>query len=190
MMRSTLKRPSLLLPVLTAIAGVALLVVLSRNLGLETLQAYVHQFGLWSPVLFVVVCALSTVLAPLSAGSVFVASGILFEPGVGFWLCFVGSLLGCSINFWLSRKLGRKLALRLVGRSSLRTLDRWTKRLQHQNGLLLMILVMPLSQDLVSYAVGLTQVKFTEFLVAATISAIAIAATYAFLGSSLLAALL
>ena len=190
MMRSALKRSNVLIPLMVAIAFAMALWWLTRSVGLENLQAQVQRFGPWSPILFVVVCALSMILAPLSAGSVFVASGVLFGQVVGFWLCFLGSLLGCSINFWLSRKLGRKMALRIVGRSSLRALDRWTHRLQSQRGLLFMILVMPLSQDLVSYAVGLTQVKFMNFLVAATISAIAIAATYAFLGSSLLEALL
>lgn len=169
-----------------AIALYAGLILILRAIGLENVQTSIKELGIWSPVVFVVVCAISLVLAPLSAGSVFLTSGLLFGPQLGFVLCFLGSVVGCSLNFWISRKLGRKVATYLVGKNSLKALDRLTNRLQARHSLMLMIVLMPISQDIVSYAVGLTKVRFFHFFLALTISGIAVAATYAYLGSNLL----
>ncbi|NJR50684.1 MAG: VTT domain-containing protein [Leptolyngbyaceae cyanobacterium CSU_1_3] len=99
---------------------------------------------------------------------------------------FFASIIGCSVNFWISRTLGRQIAERLVGKTDLEQLDRFIDRLSAHQSIFYIILLMPLSQDIVSYAVGLTRVNYWRFLVALIVSAIAVVAAYVYLGSSLL----
>ncbi|MBF2048331.1 MAG: TVP38/TMEM64 family protein [Leptolyngbya sp. IPPAS B-1204] len=180
--------------ILLALLGLALfylvMILVLRTIGLENAHRFIHQSGAWAPIVFVVLCSLSLVIAPLSGSSLFIAGGALFGKETGFWLSLVASIIGCSINFWLSRKLGRQVVARLIGKNSLEELDRFTQRLEGNRGLLYLTLVMPLSQDIVSYAAGLTPISYHRFLVALISSGFVVVAAYIYLGTSLLEALL
>ena len=172
--------------ILVAIAVYAVMVLVLRAIGLDNVHQTIRQLGIWSPIVFVAVCAVSLILAPLSSSSILVTSGVLFGPQIGFTLAFLGTLLGCSANFWISRKFGRKFAIRLVGKSNLNDMDRFINRLKGHHGILFMMLILPISQDLISYAVGLTKIKFSHFFIALVVSALAVAALYVYFGSNLI----
>ncbi|KAM3093916.1 TVP38/TMEM64 family protein [Phormidesmis sp. 146-35] len=160
--------------------------IVLQKVGLENAHLFIRNSGIWAPVIFVIVCASTLIVAPLSGSSIFVLGGVLFGKDSAFFLSFFASLIGCSINFWLSRTFGRHLAERLIGKTDLEQLDRLINRLSAQQSIFYIILLMPLSQDIVSYAVGLTRVNYWRFLVALIVSAIAVVAAYVYLGSSLL----
>lgn len=189
-MRINPKFRRVLLAVLSIVGIYVLMIAVLKAIGLENVHRSIEQMGVWSPIVFLLICTASMVIAPLSAGSVFVTGGLLFGKPIGFLLSFIGSTLGCTINFWISRLWGRKVVSRFVGSSSLEDLDNFTKRLQDHHGILFMTLVMPLAQDLISYAIGLIQVKFWHFFVSMLISGIFVVGAYVYFGSSLLEALL
>lgn len=161
-----------------------------RAIGLENAQNSIKQAGMLAPVLFILICAFSLIIAPLSGSSIFIVGGALFGKETAFLLSWIASILGCSVNFWISRKFGRRVAARLVGKTSLVELDQFMQRLKRQREILYMILLMPLAQDIVSYAVGLTNIKYSHFLIALIISGAGIVAAYIYLGTSLLEALI
>ncbi|MGV0023431.1 TVP38/TMEM64 family protein [Phormidesmis priestleyi] len=170
---------------LFALTYIGMAIVLQK-IGLENAHVFIKNSGIWAPVIFVVVCASTLIVAPLSGSSFFVAGGVLFDKNSAFFLSFFASIIGCSINFWISRTFGRRIAERLVGKTDLEQLDRFIDRLSAHRSIFYIILLMPLSQDIVSYAVGLTRVNYWRFLVALIVSAIAVVAAYVYLGSSLL----
>lgn len=186
-LNSRLKK--ILMALLIVVALYALAILVLRAIGIDTLHQTIKQLGIWAPIAFLVLCTISMILAPLSSSSVFVTGGVLFGQQIGFMLSFLATVIGCCVNFWISRKLGRKVAARFIGKSSLDDLDRFTHRLNSHHGILFMMLIMPISQDLVSYAVGLTKVRFWKFFVALVISGIAVVGAYVYLGSGILEAL-
>lgn len=180
----------LLLILLGFIALYAVLVLVLRSIGLENAQQLVRQSGHWAPILFVLLCALSLVVAPLSGSSLFIAGGAIFGRQIGFLLSLIATVLGCSANFWISKKFGRGAVSRLIGKASLTELDQLTGRVTGNRGILYLTLLMPLSQDIVSYAAGLTPISYGRFAIALILSGTGIVAAYIYLGSSLLEALL
>lgn len=166
------------------------MIVVLRMLGLDTVKDSIHSLGIWSPIAFVLICILSNVFAPLSGSSIFVTGGLVFGRHSGFLLSLFAAVLGCCINFWIARRFGRKVASRLIGKGSLQKLDRFTARLNSHHSILMMIVIMLLAQDLVSYAIGLTKVKFPYFFIALVISGAAIVGTYVYLGSEVIERLL
>jgi uncharacterized membrane protein YdjX (TVP38/TMEM64 family) len=168
----------------------ALMALALRAIGLENAQNFIRKTGNWAPLIFVVLCAISLILAPLSGSSLFVAGGALFGRETGFILSYIATLAGCSINYWISRRFGRGVASRFIGKKNLDELDDFIKRLKSHHSIFYMILIMPLSQDIVSYAVGLTKIKYTHFLIALVISGAVVVSAYIYLGSSLLEALI
>ncbi|HIK55663.1 MAG TPA: TVP38/TMEM64 family protein [Synechococcales cyanobacterium M55_K2018_004] len=189
-----LRSPSVYRKVLLAVLFLALvyglMAIALRTIGLENAHHFIQRAGALAPVLFVLICSVSLIFAPISGSSVIVMGGVLFGHNVAFVLSLLGSILGCSANFWISRKLGRKVVTRLIGHNELAALDRFSYRLKSHQGIVYMILLMPIAQDIVSYAVGLTKISYWHFLIALTISGVAIVAVYTYLGSSLLEAML
>lgn len=189
----TMRRTDLLPKVLLVLLSFALffiaMILLLRLIGLENVHQLVQNAGIWAPLLFIILCSFSLIIAPLSGSSLFIVGGALFGKENGFFLSLIASILGCSINFWIAKKLGRTVVLRLIGRNNFKQLDRFTGQVKGNRGIVYLALIMLLSQDLLSYAAGLTPISYRRFLVALLLSGTIAVATYIYLGSSLLEAL-
>ena len=101
----------LLLLLLGFITLYGAMVLLLRWIGLENAQQLVQRSGHWAPLLFILCCAFSLIIAPLSGSSLFIAGGAIFGKQMGFLLSLIATVLGCSANFWISKKFAY-LALR------------------------------------------------------------------------------
>ena len=157
-----------------------------QTIGLGNAQLLVKKTGVWAPIVFVALCAASLIIAPLSGSSLFVVGGTLFGKHNAFLLSYLASIIGCSANFWISRKLGRKVAQKFIGKPNLEELDKFINKFKGSRSILYMVMVMPLSQDIVSYAIGLTKIKYTYFLIALILSSTIVISGYVYIGSSLL----
>jgi len=120
-----------------------------QTIGLDNAQLFIKQTGVWAPIVFIFLCAISLIIAPLSGSSLFVVGGTLFGKHDAFLLSYIASIIGCSVNFWISRKLGRKVAQRFIGKANLDELDKFINKLKSSRSILYMIILMPLSQDIV-----------------------------------------
>ena len=176
--------------ILLAISFVAILYLILalalQTIGLDNAQLLVKQTGVWAPVVFIFLCAASLIIAPLSGSSLFVVGGTLFGKHDAFLLSYIATLIGCSANFWISRKLGRRVAQRFIGKANLDELDKFINKLKGSSSIFYMVIIMPFSQDIVSYAIGLTKIKYTYFLIALILSSTIVIAGYVYIGSSLL----
>lgn len=155
-------------------------------IGLDNAQLFIKKTGVWAPIVFIALCAISLIIAPLSGSSLFVVGGTLFGKHHAFLLSYIATLIGCSANFWISRKFGRKVAQKFIGKNNLDELDKFINKLKSRRSILSMIIIMPLSQDIISYAIGLTKIKYTYFLIALILSSTIVVAGYIYIGSSLL----
>jgi uncharacterized membrane protein YdjX (TVP38/TMEM64 family) len=182
--RSRLKKILLALGLFGAAYG--LMAIALKQVGLDNIHLWIQQTGLFAPIVFVLLNIVSLVIAPLSGSSLFVLGGVLFGKSLAFWLSWLASIVGCSINFWISRYWGRAIAVRLIGSNDLDQLDTLMGRLKDHHSIFYMIALMPLSQDIVSYAVGLTKVKYSSFAIALVISSAAIVAAYIYVGTNVM----
>lgn len=189
-MRISPRLKQILLGLLVVAAIYISMALILKAIGLENAHNLVKRAGMLAPLLFVGLCAMSLIIAPLSGSSLYVLGGVLFGKESGFWLSYIASVLGCSINFWISRRLGRQVVIRFVGRRHLKELDKFIGRLKSHESIFYIAVVMPLAQDIVSYAVGLTKVKYQHFLVALLPSAALVVAAYIYLGASILETLI
>lgn len=185
-MRFTSKLKKILLVIFFVIILYLIMALALQTIGLDNAQQFVRKAGVWAPVVFIALCAVSLILAPLSGSSLFVVGGTLFGKHNAFLLSYIASILGCSANFWISRKFGRRVAQRLIGKANLDELDKFINKLKSSSSILYMIIIMPLSQDIVSYAIGLTKIKYTQFLIALILSSTIVISGYVYIGSSLL----
>ena len=169
---------------LTVLVGTVLLM---RSIGdLEQFQTWVAQAGAWAPILFVVLKAVTYIVAPISGSPLTLAAGPLFGVWEGTLYSLAGDTLGGSVNFWISRLARRPVVEKLVGESNMRRAARFNERLGDWRNLLFLRIVFAGFYDVLSYATGLTAIPYRQYLmvtfiggVPATILFVALAANLA-----------
>jgi uncharacterized membrane protein YdjX (TVP38/TMEM64 family) len=153
--------------VLVAVAAVALLLVAGRKLGglIPGFTTWVDGLGVWGPVVFVLGYALAAV-AFVPGSLLTLAAGAIFGLGKGTALVFVAATLGASAAFLISRYLARGFVeRRLAGNERFAAIDRAIGT-QGRKIVLLLRLSPVFPFNLLNYALGLTRVRFVDYLVA------------------------
>lgn len=151
------------------LAGIALgtLLLLGRELGagIPRFAAWVEELGLFGPGVFVVGYALAVVgLAP---GSVLtLAAGAIFGVLWGTVYVLVAATLGACAAFLVSRYLARSLVeRRLESNPRFGAIDRAVGE-QGRRIVFLLRLSPVFPFNLLNYGLGLTRVRFVDYLVA------------------------
>jgi uncharacterized membrane protein YdjX (TVP38/TMEM64 family) len=153
--------------VLVALAAVAVLVVAGRKAGalIPAFSAWVDGLGVWGPVAFVVGYAIAAV-AFVPGSLLTLAAGAIFGVGKGTALVLVAATLGASAAFLVSRYLARGFVeRRLAGDERFAAIDRAIGS-QGRKIVFLLRLSPVFPFNLLNYALGLTRVRFADYVVA------------------------
>lgn len=162
--RSLLAGGALFLALLTA------LYFLVQFIGIEELQTTIAEAGFWGPLLFVSIKALTFTFAPLSAGPIQFASGLLFGVLPGALYSLLGELIGGSINVLIARVFGRPIVQRFVGASAMKRVDSFYERhLNDWKSLLAARILLFSVYDFISYAVGFSRIRLSVYLAVSTV---------------------
>jgi uncharacterized membrane protein YdjX (TVP38/TMEM64 family) len=178
-----------------AVAVFGLLYLLSDGFRSETNQAvgilghgdiaglrdYIVSFGVWAPVASLFLMVLQALVAPVPSFLITFANGLAFGVFWGWMLSVFGHVLAASVCFGISRALGRVPVEVLVGRAGLESADRWFARW----GVYAVFagrLLPGVAFDAISYAAGLTNMRFRNFLVATTLGIVPQTFLYSYLG--------
>jgi uncharacterized membrane protein YdjX (TVP38/TMEM64 family) len=161
----------LILAILAVLAGMGWLQAAWRALNAESIAgvaAYVRGFGLWAPLISLLLMLLQSVIAPLPGSIVAAANGVIFGVWLGTLLSWAGGMLGATASFWLARLLGQAAVERWFSRAHLERIEAIGEA--HGFWLVLLARLTPLvSFDLISYLAGLSAISFGRFMLATAI---------------------
>jgi uncharacterized membrane protein YdjX (TVP38/TMEM64 family) len=145
------------------------------------LRDYIVSFGLWAPVASCFLMVLQALVAPVPSFLITFANGLAFGVFWGWMLSVFGHVLAASVCFGISRALGRVPVEVLVGKAGLESADRWFARW----GVYAVFagrLLPGVAFDAISFAAGLTNMRFRNFLVATTLGIVPQTFLYSYLG--------
>jgi uncharacterized membrane protein YdjX (TVP38/TMEM64 family) len=145
------------------------------------LRDYIVSFGLWAPVASCFLMVLQALVAPVPSFLITFANGLTFGVFWGWMLSVFGHVLAASVCFGISRALGRVPVEVLVGKAGLESADRWFARW----GVYAVFagrLLPGVAFDAISYAAGLTNMRFRNFLAATTLGIVPQTFLYSYLG--------
>lgn len=149
-----------------AIALVALL-ALARQAGayLPQFAAWVNGLGVWGPLVFILGYA-AAVVAFVPGSVLTLAAGAIFGLGAGVAYVFVAAVLGSSAAFLIARYLARgAVERRLAGTPRFAAIDRAVGT-QGRKIVFLLRLSPAFPFTLLNYALGLTRVRFADYVLA------------------------
>jgi uncharacterized membrane protein YdjX (TVP38/TMEM64 family) len=149
------------------IAFLILLTLGMNAIGEDNLRRAIEEAGIFAPLFYIAIKALTYIFAPLTSGPIQVIAGKLFgNIWLGALYTLIGEVLGGSISFWIARRFGRPVVLRFVGKEGMKQVEDFY---QHRMGgwisLAVARLVLFSVWDFLSYAAGLAKsVSFTAYL--------------------------
>ena len=149
------------------------------------IEDWIDGFGVWGPIVYIVVFALSMLFAPLPTAPMPLIAAAVFGPGLGFLYTITATAIGSTICFWIARRLGRPALRRLTSQAALDKIDQLGERLGIR--LLIVLRLFPIAGvDYVSYAAGLTQMRFASYILISVLASSPILILAAVLGDAVL----
>ena len=169
------------------IAGIPAFLYLRYGSGIfskDTAYSVIEYLKQNSRIAFLLIISLQiiqVVVCFLPGQPIQFAASYMFGVGRGLLLSVIGAVIGTTISFCLAKLLGSEAMHVFFGEEKIRDYQR---RLNSGRGLMLTFLIYLIPgvpKDLVSYAAGISEMRFRPFLAAATIGR-----TPAMLGSLLI----
>ena len=170
----------------TVVCAIALAVALSRFFPvvsfIAALQERVMSWGVWAAICYPLLFATCNILL-LPGGILAVGSGFFFGLWWGFLIVFVGNVIATAISFALSRFVARRWFNRKLSQNStLRALGPAVERESWK--IILLSQLHPLfPTSLLNYFYGLTRIRFSTYMLWASIGRVPGLFFYAYVGT-------
>ena len=159
-----------IVPLLFIILISLLLYLVSRGFSEEEIITFVNNTGLFAPVVYILLTLLTLVIAPFSGTPIIFAGYYAFGQKVIVY-SVIAAYISYVLNFWIARKWGRGIVKKFVGEEGMRKVDDLTK----DYGIVTLVFLRIFQgsiNDFVSFAMGLTNMKFKVYLVVSLLASI------------------
>ena len=129
----------------------------------DDFEDWMHDLGAWGPVAYIAFLALSMVFAPLPTTPLPLAAATAWGAVLGVTYTLIAGAIGGSICFLIARYWGRRVYEHFMPAKMVAEVDRTADRLAVR-ALIALRLFPLLGADYVSYAAGLTAIRFRLYL--------------------------
>ncbi|MBI4100227.1 TVP38/TMEM64 family protein [Candidatus Microgenomates bacterium] len=168
MVRKTIRRnlPSIFI----VITVLAFLYLLTQVIPEEGMRVFLKSAGIWAPLIFIILSLLTYIAAPVSGTPLLFAGFYVFGANV-IILTAIATFTSTITNFWISRIWGRSLVQKFVGAGNMKRVDKVTQNY----GVITLFILRLLGgsfHEFISYAAGLTSMRFSAYFFASTVGMI------------------
>ncbi len=130
----------------------------------ESIREFIQSHGIISPIIYILVMAITIVISPLPGMPLAAASGVLFGTFWGTLYSLIGAEIGAIISFYLARIFGREFIENIL-KSHIDFCDTCTER--YIMYFIFFSRLLPIFHfDIISYGAGLTNISLKKFAVA------------------------
>lgn len=154
------------------------------SLNLESVIDYLRSFGIYAALISFLLMILQSIIAPIPAFLITLANAVLFGWLGGAFLSWSSAMVGAALCFMIARILGRDVVEKLTGKKALQSTDYFFERYGTHTILICRLLPF-VSFDLISYAAGLTSIRFWRFWIATGIGQLPATLVYSYFGENL-----
>jgi uncharacterized membrane protein YdjX (TVP38/TMEM64 family) len=159
--------------------GIALAMIYRDRFDGAALEAWVQEAGVAAPVLFMLIYALAAVL--LLPGSVLtLAGGALFGPVLGTLYNLAGATLGATLAFLVARYLASDWVTRRAGGRVKQLINGVEGEGWRFVAFLRLVPLFPF--NLLNYALGLTRIRLSHYVLASLVCMLPATVAFTYLG--------
>ncbi len=177
-MNKTKKRQKILaavsLAVVIILALLATLLVWNwlSSFSQEGFRQYIQSFGWWSWLVMLSLQILQVFIALIPGELIETAAGYAFGPLLGTAICYVGVAAASSLIFLLTRRYGIRMVEVFVSREKINGLRFINTEKKRAFLIFLMFFIPGTPKDLLTYFVGLTDIRLGSFLLISLVARI------------------
>lgn len=165
-------------------AAVKQIVAMFATGDFEVIGDFIARYGIYAALISILLMIMQAIAAPLPAFLITFANANLFGWVLGAILSWSGAMLGAILCFWIARILGRDVVERLTSKAGLEQVDEFFDKYGSHSVLIARLLPF-ISFDIVSYAAGLTSMRFVPFVIATGIGQLPATIVYSYVGGML-----
>ncbi len=137
----------------------------------DDFERWMDNLGAWGPIIYMLFFAASMVFAPIPTAPAPVAAAAAFGAVAGFFYTLLAGVLGATLCFGIARRWGRPALERVMAETTVKRIDQLADRLGLR--LLVLLRLFPfVGVDYVSYAAGLTHMRFAVYFVVSLLASI------------------
>ncbi|MEQ8154128.1 MAG: TVP38/TMEM64 family protein [Clostridiaceae bacterium] len=150
----------------------------------EPVKEYILSFGPLAVIVSFLLMVFQSLAAPLPAFLITFANAAVFGWGFGAVLSWASSMAGAAACFGIAKLYGRDTVAKLTGKTALKSVDDFFEKFGGKSIFVARLLpFMPF--DIVSYAAGLTSMKFWPFFLATGLGQLPATIVYSYAGKML-----
>jgi uncharacterized membrane protein YdjX (TVP38/TMEM64 family) len=150
----------------------------------DRIQAFIASYGSYAIVISFVLMVFQSLIAPLPAFIITLTNAALFGWWQGAILSWSSAMVGAALCFFLAKLFGRDFVVRFTSEKLLKQTDSFFEKYGSKTILITRLLPF-VSFDLISYAAGLTNLKWKNFLIATGIGQLPATIVYSYVGGVL-----
>lgn len=151
----------------------------------QTFKAWVTSFGIGGWLLVLCIQIIQIVIAFIPGEPVEILAGLLYGGFGGLFLCLLGCVIASSAIFMLSKRFGAPLVSKLFGKSKLDEFAFLKDAKKLETIVFILFLIPGTPKDMLTYVVGTSPMKLTQFLTISTFARIPSIISSTFIGSTI-----
>lgn len=145
------------------VGGFILLNYFDGYLQEESFQKLLASAGIAAPLIYIVIYVSTLIVAPFTGYPIYIAGIGIFGITQAVILSYIASLVGATTNFYIARWWGRPIIRKLVGKKGVEKIDGLASHFGIE-ALVLSRLFQTFLFEWISYAAGLTHMKFKTYI--------------------------
>lgn len=154
------------------------------TMGVDGVIEYIRGYGKYAAAVSFLLMILQSIISPIPAFLITLSNAAIFGWIKGAILSWSSAMVGAAICFYIAKILGRDFVEKLISKTALKSVDDFFAR--YDKYVILIARLLPfLSFDIVSYAAGLTSMKFWPFFIATGIGQLPATIVYSYVGGTL-----
>nr|WP_318799201.1 VTT domain-containing protein [Clostridium sp. A1-XYC3] len=145
---------------------------------------YLRSYGKLAIVVSFTLMVLQSIAAPIPAFLITLSNAAIFGWWQGAILSWSSAMVGAALCFFIARVLGRDAVEKLTSKGAMESIDVFFER-YGKFAILICRLLPFVSFDFVSYAAGLTNMRFWAFFIATGLGQLPATIVYSYVGGTL-----
>lgn len=154
------------------------------SLNLESVIDYIRAFGVYAAAISFLLMLLQSIIAPIPAFLITLSNAAIFGWAWGAALSWSSAMVGAGLCFFIAQILGRDVVEKITSKKALKATDVFFEK-YGKNTIIVCRLLPFISFDVVSYAAGLTSIRFWSFFIATGIGQLPATLIYSYFGQNL-----
>lgn len=155
-----------------------------RNINAHDIKRFILSYGEYASICFVIIYSIKPLVFIIPASLLSILAGNIFGPFYSFMLSMISCFFAGTLAFFLSKILGKPfIDKKLKGKGLL--IDNNIK----ENGFIIMLLMrfaFVFPYDELSYAAGMTKMRYVDFIIATLIGISPEMIMYSFMGENIM----